>query len=416
MKNKSKLLAMILVCTMMATGCKTSVDQSQDQQASQSGQTEEKSQENKTEEKKEESKGEEKKEEAKNVPIIAEPASEKFPYIEEETFTPKFTAADIGITEEDLKAEPMYGKEITIMAGSGCTCAPVIANLQGKFAEHAIKANVTKTQANFNEALANDQAQVCVNHIAESIVPISNDLDVYYKSGAISGCLSLYVLSDSGYEKTTDLKGKIIGTNEVGGNLYNVAIRFLARDGVSKDEVKLKPVETASSVVAMQNGEIDAVMLSDQFANPFVKDGTLKRIRSLSYDEDFHIEPCCTNLFSGKFVRENPKHAELINQIIKDAQAWIEENEEETVQMLTDNNYLSGKQDLVITEFKSYSWTLPDKNVEETIENMINDYKEFGLIRSDVDTKQLMEKCWKPAEKDSMEGGMKVSPNEYSKK
>ena len=64
-------------------------------------------------------------------------------------------------------------------------------------------------------------------------------------------------------------------------------MRFLNKDNVDPMKVKWKVVEAGASVLAMQNGEIAAALLGDQFAKQFLDNGTLRIIRSLTFDEDF---------------------------------------------------------------------------------------------------------------------------------
>ena len=96
-------------------------------------------------------------------------------------------------------------------------------------------------------------------------------------------------------EKTKDLVGKTVAVpSGIGGSDQNITMRFLLRDGIDPvNGVKYKVTDQGAAVLAMQNGEIEAGLFSDQFIQKFLKDGTLRVVRSITTDDDFKNETCC---------------------------------------------------------------------------------------------------------------------------
>lgn len=218
-----------------------------------------------------------------------------------------------------------------------------------------------------------------------------------FLKGAHTGCKSLYVLSDSGIGSTKDLQGKTVAVPDgIGNSDHNIALRFFSNDGIDPSKVDFKQVETTASILSMQNKEIQAVVLSDQFAEEFVNDGTLKIIRSLTFDEDFKQEPCCVHAFNTDFVKENPLITEKMVKAIMKSSAFIANNTDEAVQVLFDNNWASGDFDQAVRMMKTYNWDVTNEMSDTTLKDVIEDYKTFGLIDSAKSTDELMGTIWKP--------------------
>ena len=106
--------------------------------------------------------------------------------------------------------------------------------------------------------------------------------------------------------------------NGIGDSDHNIGLRFLNHDNIDIKDVKFKPVEQSAVILAMESGEIQGAILSDQFAEKFVEEGKIKYIRSLTYDEDFQTEACCVHALNGDFVRENPITAKRLLEPLKE--------------------------------------------------------------------------------------------------
>lgn len=91
-----------------------------------------------------------------------------------------------------------------------------------------------------------------------------------------------------------------LGGTKINGGLINSEGEILKR--VEMETSKEGPIEASASIMVLQNGEVQGVVLSDQFAEKFVNDGTLKIIRSLTFDEDFKTEPCCVYATNRDFL------------------------------------------------------------------------------------------------------------------
>lgn len=305
---------------------------------------------------------------------------------------------ELSYDEEAWKKEPLYGKEITIGYNGGlCTSTPALAAVKGFFEEEGLSVKVINVQSE-KESVGTDKVQIATGHIASYLVPTIKGIDMVFISGAHTGCKSLYTLKNSKFNSTKDLIGHKIGLpNGIGNSDHNISLRFLNHDNIEPEKVKFVPVENSASVLALQKGEIQAALLSDQFAQKFVDDGTLQMIRSITFDADFKDETCCIHAFSGKFLRENPITALKATKAIKKCAFWIEDNKEEAVKLLYDNNWASGDVALANYIMSTYNFKLQDSTTENTLKNVIADYIKFGIIDVPDETpEQLLKRVWKP--------------------
>lgn len=313
----------------------------------------------------------------------------------------KTTETSTEAAEDDdlsaMKEEPMYNQTIQYWYdGGNCTSAPYIAEKLGYFDEYGIKVECLSGTA-VKEALGTNAAQMGVNHIASLLIPITNDVDYTFVAGAHIGCKSLYVLADSEYQTTEDLKGTRISTpNGVGNSDYNITAMLLDADGINPlNDVELTPVETSACVAAMESGEISAALLSDTYAYQLVKDGKLRMIRSL-IDEDFQDTPCCVLAMNNTFLAENPIMAEKMVECVKKASEWMRNNPEEAVQILLDDGKMSGDFDMNVELWNTLNFGLTDDFTQKGLEETTNTYLRLGLITSTDSLDDVMEAAWHP--------------------
>jgi len=304
---------------------------------------------------------------------------------------------------EAMKSEPAYEEGFKFFASGGCTSAPWVADYLGYFEEYGLKGEVYMAGDSWKEALGTNSAQVAVNHIATCLVPAANDVNYAIVNGAMIGCQSLWVLADSGYESLEDLKGKKISApNGIGNSSYNIGARFFDADGIDPlKDVEFVQVETSACVPAMESGEIAAVVAGDMWAWDMWKNGQLKWLRSITWDEDFTDEPCCVTVMNKDFINENPLMAKYITKAINRAQTYIGENIEEITQAQIDEGLLTGDLDKLVECMTTYQWGTVDNQFTETaLRKIVEDYIRIGLLTTMKDADKVMEKVWWPQDPD----------------
>lgn len=306
---------------------------------------------------------------------------------------------DLTPTAEELEAmkkEPAYGRPIHYFMSDGCTSGPTMADHLGYYKEAGLTAEGVKGSSDV-EALGTDQVDVATGMMAKMLVPITNGVDITFVGGAHIGCKSLYVLADSDYNTTADLKGqKISAPNGIGKSDYNITALLLDADGIdySKD-VELVQVSADACVTAMENGEIASALLSDTFAYSMVKDGKLKCIRS-QLDSDFANRTCCVMAMNGTFVKENPTIAKKVAQAVQKAHSWMRDNSDEATKVLMDMGWNGGNYEMNIMINNSLQFGLSDQFTGDTLKDFIERYIRLGLITSMDNADEVLKLAWTP--------------------
>lgn len=309
--------------------------------------------------------------------------------------------ADFDLTPTDdeleaMKKEPAYGQDVLYYMADGCTSGPTVAAHLGYYEEAGLTAEGVKGNS-YTEALGAGQATVAVGHIATMLVPITNQVDLTFVGGAHIGCKSLYVLADSEYNTTEDLKGTTISVpNGVGKSDYNITCLLLDADGIDpQKDVTLNAVSADACIKAMQNGEISAALLSDTFAYSMVKDGTLKCVRSL-LDEDFADENCCVIAMQRSFVEANPTISKKIVQAVQKAHSYMRDNCEDATQMLMDQGWNGGNYEMNVMLNNSLQFGLDQDFTEKSLRDVVEKYVRLGLIQNMDNVDKIMDIAWTP--------------------
>ncbi len=306
---------------------------------------------------------------------------------------------DLTPTAEELEAmknEPAYGDPVLYYMADGCTSGPTVAAHLGYYEEAGLESEGMKGTS-YTEALGTGQATVAVGHIATMLVPVTNGVDLTFVGGAHVGCKSIYVLADSEYNTTADLKGTSISVpNGIGASDYNITALLLDADGINpQTDVTLTPVTADATVAAMERGEISAALLSDTFAYGLVKEGKLKCIRSL-LDEDFAKMNCCVIAMNRTFTQENPVISKKIMQAVQKAHAYMRENPEDATTMLLEQGWNSGDYEMNVMLNNSLQFGVSDETTQETLQDIVERYIRLDLINAMDDANEVMELAWSP--------------------
>ena len=306
---------------------------------------------------------------------------------------------DLTPTEEELEAmknEPAYGQPVLYYMADGCTSGPTVAAHLGYYEEAGLTSEGVKGNS-YTEALGLQQATVAVGHIATMLVPITNGVDLTFVGGAHIGCKSLYVLADSDYNTTADLKGTNISVpNGIGKSDYNITCLLLDADGINpQTDVNLTAVSADACIAAMENGEISAALLSDTFAYGMVKEGKLKCVRSL-LDEDFADENCCVIAMNRTFTQENPVISKKIVQAVQKAHSYMRDNSEEATQMLMDQGWNGGNYEMNVMLNNSLQFGLDQDFTAKSLKDVVEKYVRLGLIENMDNVDEIMGLAWTP--------------------
>jgi NitT/TauT family transport system substrate-binding protein len=306
--------------------------------------------------------------------------------------------------ETAYAAEPASSRTIHISYDGGlCQAAIPIAQHKGFFEAEKLTTELTKsggTQDNVRDALVAGKIDTSAGMIAGWLKPITNGVDIRFAVGLHTGCASAFVLADSAIKNFADAKGKVIAINGgIGGVYHNIGYRFIAHDGFVPEDFTWKDFPADQTLLILQRGDASVAVFSDQLAEKWVQDGTLRRIRSLHEDKDFADEACCVFGFSGAFLAENPVTAEKISRAVYNAALWIganDANKEEAAQILLENGYISGTKEYAVSLMKLFRWGLPKALTEATLDLSVKDYQKLGVISDKLNPAEVKAQIWVP--------------------
>jgi NitT/TauT family transport system substrate-binding protein len=302
--------------------------------------------------------------------------------------------------EEAWKKEPRYGSKIQLgWSGGLCTAQLGVATKKGFYEDEGLDVELVKVgTTSVADGVGAGKMDVTSDHIATLLVPATNDVPITFTLGLHIGCKSLYVLNDSEYKSTADLKGKTIGLPDgIGNSDQNISFRFFGRDGIDPTtEVNWKPVEASACVQALQNDEIQGALLGDLFAEKFVAQGILRYIRSITWDDDFKKEPCCILTFNRTFIKENPVTAKKFTRAVQKAGQWVHDNNEEALQIMLDNEWATGEEESLLKYLKAFGFVVSEQQTKDSLLDIITDYKKYGIIDNPESAEDILASVWAP--------------------
>lgn len=303
-------------------------------------------------------------------------------------------------TEEELLAlyqqEEASQKTIHIGYDGGlCQVAIPVAYHFGFFENEGLKTELTASEDS-RDALAAGKIDTAAGMIAAWLTSVQNGVNIKFTLGLHTGCAAAYVLPDSQYNGFE--KGMKIGfVGAFGGVYHNIANRFVAHDGFTSDDFTWLGFDSSAILLALQNGEVDAIVASEQLGAKWNANGDVKQIRSLTTDDDFKDEACCVLGISGTFLEKNPIASYKITKAVYNASVWLSESEENrkaAAKMLIENGYISGTEEFALSLLNYYKFGLTTKQTEKSLYDSVDEYQQLGILSSDTNADEFKKKIY----------------------
>lgn len=215
--------------------------------------------------------------------------------------------------------------------------------------------------------------------------------------GLHNGCIKILVRSDSDITTPSDLKGKKIGVDEVGGPPHQVASMWLEQGGVSAQasdgEIVFLPYTDGNlELEALYSGDVDAVAIWDPLASAAEKAGNAKVICDIASDSIFKGKYCCFLYASNKALEEKPTQVAALLRAIHKAEDWINEHPEETVDLVIEGKYSQVEdKELAVQLIKDYVYPTEeerktgDRSTEENVRYFAEQLHNIGYLTEDAE-------------------------------
>ena len=141
------------------------------------------------------------------------------------------------------------------------------------------------------------------------------------------------MLENSSIKSAKDLIGKRIAVNTLGAASDYSTREYLARNGISKDQVQLVVIPTPQFEQVLRQRQVDVLATGGMTADKIEEGGG---VRVLARESDFLGEQTTAVIFtSEKFLKEKPETARQLVEAIAKAADWAREHPREAKELAT---------------------------------------------------------------------------------
>ena len=232
------------------------------------------------------------------------------------------TAAEVPVTVVPQKR----ALKLTWNATAICTVGVPVAQEKGYFA----KRNLDVELINFGgstdqllEAIATGKADAGVGMALRWLKPLEQGFDVRITTAIHGGCMRLLAAKDSGITDLSHLKGKTIGTADLGSpdkNFFSIRLAKLGLDPLTDVQWKVFPPDLLP--IALQKGEVQGFTLGDPLAWVIRdRDGLTEVATNL--DGEYAHRACCVLGVRGSLIRDDKPAAAAITEAVLEAQEFV---------------------------------------------------------------------------------------------
>jgi NitT/TauT family transport system substrate-binding protein len=176
------------------------------------------------------------------------------------------------------------------------------------------------------EAIATGKSDAGLGMALRWLKPLEQGFDVKIAAGTHGGCMRVLSRANSGVDKLSDLKGKVVAVGDLAGPDKNFFSIQLAKQGIDPNaEVDWRQYPGNLLQLAVEKGEAHAALVSDPLAYLWLKDSSYKEVAS-NLDGEYKDKSCCIVGLRGSLVREEPQVARAITQALLDAAMFTAQN------------------------------------------------------------------------------------------
>jgi NitT/TauT family transport system substrate-binding protein len=240
--------------------------------------------------------------------------------------TPSIDFSEFPICKTSSDAPPLTGapRKLKLSWNAGAVClAPLPVAIDHGFFQ---KQNLDVELVNYSgstdqllEAIATGKTDAGLGMALRWLKPLEQGFDVKIAAGTHGGCMRVLSRNNSGVDKLTDLKGKIVAVGDLGGPDKNFFSIQLAKQGIDPNkDVDWRAYPGNLLQLAVEKGEVHAFLASDPIAYLWLKDSAYKEVAS-NLDGEYKDKTCCIVGLRGSLVREEPLVARAITQALLDA-------------------------------------------------------------------------------------------------
>jgi NitT/TauT family transport system substrate-binding protein len=292
-----------------------------------------------------------------------------------------------------------YGEYEIAYAGSTCGSPTSIGSLKGFFDEEGVKINLVSGSTFEAERSALAAGKIIVENGDFQYFPgVHNGLDVKLIGGLHEGCIKILVPKNSSITQLSDLKGKTIAVDEIGGTPMSVASVAAGSAGINpQTEITWVPYPNDQISQAVEKGEVDVAALWDPFATTLENTGNYRVLVDISEHPLFAGKACCFLFASGKLVRENPGAVAAVLRGYHKAVAWIGANPAEAAQLLVSEKKVATDDVALVTRllghyhYDQHAGTAANARAKEDAVYFARELTKIGYLPADLDPQKFID-------------------------
>lgn len=302
-----------------------------------------------------------------------------------------------GKETKSSKAEDDY--ELKVGYGTVLCQAPIqIAIEKGYLDDEGLKYQVVRMDGLVTDYIGSGDVDASYGLVSKFLQPIGNGLDITMTAGIHNGCIKLLVKPDSGIDKIADLKGKTVGVvalAEAPCVLLKRALHSVGV-GVTSDNMEVNFVIYSNSdlALALDNGSVDAICLTDPAASVAINTYGYKTLLDNAVDEPYKDEYCCATFVTNDLAKNHPEIAAKFTRAVMKASAWVEENPQEAASLLVEKEYLTGDPKLLGNLLDSYVCKPSVQGGYDAVKNNVKEFVEIGLLDASTDVDAFIKKSF----------------------
>jgi NitT/TauT family transport system substrate-binding protein len=308
-------------------------------------------------------------------------------------------AAFVGCRQQTTTQTPDQPITRTVHVGYwGGTCeAPIyIAKENGIYKKNGLNVELVQLSPTvFKEGITTGKIDA-VQTTPDNFKAIADGFDMVLTDGVHTGCIQAVAANNSGINTIADLKGKIVGTDSMGGVPMTLLSMELLKAGIDpKKDVEWKVYPGPQLSLAMAKKEVDAFATWDPFPQMAINDGKATLFFSNTASYPYADQYCCFVGINGKVAREEPKVARALTASFAEADQWIAANPQRAAQISVDMKYTSGDAQLNGDLLAKYKWYPNDeKRATDSYRYFLKGMVDLKMLDPSTDVDALIQKTF----------------------
>lgn len=290
------------------------------------------------------------------------------------------------------------GKIRVAYIGLSCEVPIFVAQERGFFKDEGLDVELVKTDwDSMKDGLGLGRFDATHTLVAYVLKPIEQGLDVKLTGGIHKGCLRVQAGVKTNIRTIEDLRGKRIATSNMGSPPFIFANRVLAAHGIDPaNDVKWVVYPADAQMLALDNGQIDAVCDSEPIGTVMLKSGKVRNLVQEAIDPPYNDEYCCVVSLSGRFAAQNPAAAAKVTRALLKGAAWVRVNPRAAVKMAVEKQYLGSSVEFNEAAISMLDYDPAIDRCRAGLDAQAVDLKRAGLLNASTDPADLVRRAWLP--------------------